>query len=273
MSSKHTFYSPNYIKSIAEGLGLEPELVSKVLNKEAATGAGAGASPSSHMATLATEEKKKLYETNIINRRKYQPYLDELEVHIGTFQKALFTDLVGGPHGRGRGPPKNNKIWDSWTGVWIPLNSVEEDKESALTAIQDMKEVITAIEEKVCGGWDTMNEQTKKKVMNSWYPKKFIELDEDNNIKETTLYGFPTYYDPSDGMVTLEFRKNTISNQNIMLTENLPAHLLLNWKEAVVNIDDDEEEEEYSIDEPHPGPHKNYSSFMGTPTKRMRPSN
>ena len=74
----------------------------------------------------------------------------------------MFTDLSGGPHARGRGPGKTNQLWDSWSGVWTPLTCVEEDKEAARGALQELKNVLNVIEEKLLGGWDSLNLEKQK---------------------------------------------------------------------------------------------------------------
>ena len=197
------------------------------------------AKTSLHFSSMDTEaeEKKTLVKTapaalasvlntSRVNRDKYQPLIDELEVRLSEFKKALFIDMEGGPHSRPKGAaPSAFPIWNSYTKNWVSSEEVKEDTAAALEACKSMHEVITDIENSI-NDWDTMENNDKVSLMSALYPKRFIQLSEEG-LDEIVLYGSPTFYDPSDGTVALNF--STKSGELSNHTETVSINQLKKW--------------------------------------------
>ena len=189
------------------------------------------------MDTTHAEEKKTVVKTapaslasvlnkSRLNRDKYQPLIDELEVRLSEFKKALFIDMEGGPHARPKGAaPASYPIWNSYTKNWVSSEEVNEDTAAALEACKSMHEVITDIENSI-NDWDRMENTDKVSLMSALYPKRFIQLSEED-LEEIVLYGTPTFYDPGDGTVALTF--STKSGELCNHTETVSINELKKW--------------------------------------------
>ena len=82
--------------------------------------------------------------------------------------------------------------------------------------------------------------QVRVKLVKNSSGFRFVEMVY-RIMKKTTLYGYPSYFDPSDGMLVLEFRTNMKHYEEIMLTENVALHVLLDWEGAIAHSVDDPE--------------------------------